>query len=94
MDCHLKDCPALISQGCPFIGCNYKSNDVSVETLQKHLQDSIIFHSCLQTKAQKHLQKQLISLERKQQSLILEREEKENEVMILKKQIIELQKAA
>ena len=91
MSGHLNKCSELISQGCPFVGCSFKSENGCPETLKKHMQDAFIFHSHLQVKSQKELQKKIASLESTQMMLLKERAERENEVMFLREHITEME---
>ena len=89
LEIHANHCPKLLSQGCPFIGCHYISSG-SAEKLDKHLQENIILHSHLQMKSQEELQKRITLLESANQTLQLERDMKENEVIVLRKQITDM----
>ena len=91
MRSHLNDCPTLISQGCPFLGCNFTSANGCAEKLKNHLQENIVFHSHLQAKAQKELLIRINSMESTQQMLLIKKEEKENELALIKEHNMEIQ---
>ena len=91
MRSHLNICPALISQGCPFLGCDYTSANGCADELKRHMGENVIFHSYLQAKSQKELLTRIISMESTQQTLLIEKEEKEKELVLVKEQNKEMQ---